>query len=304
MFKEGTCPRCHEKIQVPDEREKIICMFCGEEISVDEALGKKETTKVSLTEYEENREAARQFLRQIIENCENPMVDFKRDRYADVFDRYYAEHRPLFEAVDLMYTNAEQPEECLKELSGHLVQVTKEELQKQKSRRKQDQKQLDYNFLVSVYLIPTMLKYPAAFTDPLAELLVRDWNEAFHTHIGKAKFDDIASGFRKKLCYITTAVCTSLGKGTDCYELSVLKRYRDEQLETTKEGHELVEEYYNIAPTIVKRMEKQPDKERIYRELYEDYLLPCIHEIENQEYEACQDRYQEMVLELKRQYLN
>ena len=41
MFKEGTCPICHEKIQVPEDREQIICMFCGKEISVDEALGKE-----------------------------------------------------------------------------------------------------------------------------------------------------------------------------------------------------------------------------------------------------------------------
>ena len=34
MFKEGTCPKCHEKIQVPEDREQIICMFCGEEIRV------------------------------------------------------------------------------------------------------------------------------------------------------------------------------------------------------------------------------------------------------------------------------
>ena len=39
MFKEGTCPRCRQVIQVPDDREKVICMYCGEEIRVEEALG-------------------------------------------------------------------------------------------------------------------------------------------------------------------------------------------------------------------------------------------------------------------------
>lgn len=37
MFREGTCPKCHEKIQVPDDREKILCMYCGEEILVARA---------------------------------------------------------------------------------------------------------------------------------------------------------------------------------------------------------------------------------------------------------------------------
>ena len=45
MFREGTCPKCHQAIQVPDDREKVICMYCGEEIRVDEALGAKEKVK-------------------------------------------------------------------------------------------------------------------------------------------------------------------------------------------------------------------------------------------------------------------
>lgn len=48
MFKEGTCPKCHEKIQVPEDREQIICMFCGEEIRVADALGEKETIREPL----------------------------------------------------------------------------------------------------------------------------------------------------------------------------------------------------------------------------------------------------------------
>lgn len=70
-----------------------------------------------------------------------------------------------------------------------------------------------------------------------------------------------------------------------------------------KGGHELVEEYYDIAPTIVKRMEKEADKEQIYRALYEDYLMPCIRKIEAQEYEECRDLYESMVETLKVKYL-
>ena len=52
MFKEGTCPKCHEKIQVPEDREQIICMFCGEEIRVADALGEKKTIREPLVEAE------------------------------------------------------------------------------------------------------------------------------------------------------------------------------------------------------------------------------------------------------------
>ena len=37
-FKEGMCPKCHELLQVPEDRERILCMFCGQEIETAEAV--------------------------------------------------------------------------------------------------------------------------------------------------------------------------------------------------------------------------------------------------------------------------
>ena len=68
MFKEGTCPICHEKIQVPEDREQIICMFCGKEISVDEALGKekKEPRKLGQEEHQEYEDRALARMKELI----------------------------------------------------------------------------------------------------------------------------------------------------------------------------------------------------------------------------------------------
>lgn len=74
-------------------------------------------------------------------------------------------------------------------------------------------------------------------------------------------------------------------------------------MSATKEGRALVEAYYDIAPTIVKRINRQPDRDQIYQKLYQEYLLPCIDQIEAQEYEACKAGYQEMVLALKEKYM-
>ena len=75
-------------------------------------------------------------------------------------------------------------------------------------------------------------------------------------------------------------------------------------MEATPEGRAMVDEYYDIAPTIVKRIEKDADSRKVYQELYEDYLVPCIHLIQDGQYEACRDTYQEMVLELKNRYMH
>ena len=50
IFKEGVCPKCHEKIQVPDDREQIICMYCGQKIRTDLALGVERETEAAVLE--------------------------------------------------------------------------------------------------------------------------------------------------------------------------------------------------------------------------------------------------------------
>lgn len=302
MFKEGTCPKCHEKIQVPDDREKIICMYCGEEIRVNEALGNRK--EIDYIAYGENYNRAMSELRDVLLKCDNPMKDFRREKYEGVFESFYLSHRGMFEAMEYVYQNDEDPEGWLRKMAEYFVEAAKEELKACRFKNSRSQRLLDFNLTISVYLIPAVLKYPAEVSEPFADCLLKIWNEEFHTTVGKASYDEIDNGFRRKLCYITTAVCESLEKGPDCYELQLLKDYRDRYLEPTQEGHALVEEYYDIAPTIVKRVEKSRDRDSIYRELYRNYILPCIRDIENGEYEVCRARYQEMVLGLKTTYMS
>lgn len=302
MFREGTCPKCHEKIQVPDDRDKIICMYCGQEIAVEEALGEKK--EIDYVAYGENYNKAMKGLQDVIEKCSNPMKDFRKDKYEKIFEEFYGENRSVFESIEYVYRNDENPEGWLQKLAARFVETAKTDLNGHGSKSKRNQRLLDLNLMLSVYLIPAMMKYPASFSEPFSDCLLENWNREFDTRVGKASFSDIDNGFHKKLCYITTAVCDSLGKGADCYELKLLKNYRDHYLELTPEGHEMVEEYYDIAPTIVKRIEKQEDKDKVYRELYQSYIMPCIQEIERQEYELCRARYQDMVLELKSRYMN
>lgn len=67
---------------------------------------------------------------------------------------------------------------------------------------------------------------------------------------GKSRKISKDSG-EKKGCFITTAACEFRGLSDDCYELQVLRQLRDEVLICTPEGLELVETYYEIAPSLV-----------------------------------------------------
>ena len=97
MFKEGICPCCHEKIQVPEDREQIICMFCGKEISVEEALGKQKSKirEVSQEEYDQYMDTAKAALEKLIREGDNPMQNFRKNLYEGAFNDFCSINRPL-----------------------------------------------------------------------------------------------------------------------------------------------------------------------------------------------------------------
>ena len=104
-------------------------------------------------------------------------------------------------------------------------------------------------------------------------------------------------------CYITTAVCQNSNKPDDCYELETFRRFRDNWLKRQPDGKKLVYEYYRIAPTIVRNIDADTNKNRIYDSISQTYLNPCLRYIESDDMEACKEKYVEMVNALAKRYL-
>ncbi|MDR2409902.1 MAG: zinc-ribbon domain containing protein [Bacteroidales bacterium] len=100
-------------------------------------------------------------------------------------------------------------------------------------------------------------------------------------------------------CFITTAVCDYFNKPDDCYELTLLRTFRDFWLTKQHDGKALIGEYYAIAPQIARAIANETDKDNIYGMLYDCYIAPCIKYIENNEFDECKDKYIEMVNSLK-----
>ena len=75
-------------------------------------------------------------------------------------------------------------------------------------------------------------------------------------------------------------------------------------MQDTTDGADIVNKYYNIAPTIVKRISKESNSSAIYQEILETYLNPCIHLIEKNEKLKSKDIYIHMVEELATKYLH
>lgn len=115
------------------------------------------------------------------------------------------------------------------------------------------------------------------------------------------------SGGRKKGggggCYITTAVCNTLGKPDDCEELTAIRSFRDNWLLYQKLGHEIVEKYYNNAPKIVLSIDSKIGSIEIYKEIWTKYLSIFFLRIKEGQNRAALKIYQKMVEELELTYL-
>lgn len=96
-------------------------------------------------------------------------------------------------------------------------------------------------------------------------------------------------------CYITTAICEEYGKPDDCYELTTFRAFRDNWLVHQPDGEQLIKRYYDTAPAIVEKINKQPNRTEIYHYLNDCYLSKCLSYIEAGENEKCKELYVAMV---------
>lgn len=106
------------------------------------------------------------------------------------------------------------------------------------------------------------------------------------------------------MCFITTAVCGSFHKPDDCYELTMFRSFRDNWLLYQPDGEALVHEYYDIAPKIVAKINKNPMHASIFETIWNTYLRKCLSFIEEKKYEKCRNLYVKMVRTLEHTYLS
>ena len=244
-----------------------------------------------------------QGLIEMFSDVENPMANFKKDVYEKAFREYVKKHGKTLQAIESVYASLESPEHFCKDLAVKLSDYAEEQMHAIKKKNKAFQQQMDNNMMLAIYVFPALTEGHQEAREAVADAIVENWNQRFGTNVSKSTYEVIYSGFQKKLCYITTAVCESQGKPDHCHELTLFRTYRDETLLATEEGRKLVEEYYDIAPTIVTRINKQEDADLIYKEIWDTYLKPCVRDLETHREDSCKARYIDMVMELKGRYM-
>lgn len=195
--------------------------------------------------------------------------------------------------------------EVMEKIASWIPEYVSEQLKEIRSKRKREIRSLDFRMNMVSFFMPLIGEIPSENAKELADMMVKLWNLKMPDgKIAYSNYESIKGGFKKGIfCYITTAVCHSLDKPDDCYELETLRRYRDEYLSSTENGREIVKEYYNVAPTIVRRIDRLENARQIYDGIWSEYLKPCIRLIEEDRKEECRILYTEMVEKLEKQYL-
>ncbi|WP_122642702.1 CFI-box-CTERM domain-containing protein [Luxibacter massiliensis] len=249
-----------------------------------------------------NQENLKAEMISLFEETSQYAMKFHKKTYDSQMESLKSKYGPLLEQFKDEF---EESDERLEQLASYVPDYVAEQLAKIPSKRKRDIVCLDHNMNMVSYFIPllgeTQSLRARAFTEKIVEL----WNQKMpENKIGHSTRESIQGGFKKGLCYITTAVCRSLDKSDDCYELGLLRDYRDTYLLNSEEGAQTVQEYYNIAPTIVKRIDRREDAAQIYADIWREYLDPCVHLIEEEKREECGKLYREMVRRLEWEYLH
>ncbi|MBO5094412.1 MAG: hypothetical protein J6C33_08660 [Lachnospiraceae bacterium] len=297
-YREGRCPKCNETMQIPIGREKIICMFCGQEFSLTESKQSDEAAyKTELARFRENADS-------VFADFEKTLKGFQRNEYENSFERYLQVQNGNLKAIRQMMRLTQDQEKAEDEIAEAVLASARKIMDERGGKLNRQSMQMSLNMYMVTFVLPAVLSIEEEKYSDLAQLICKKWAETFkNSNIQAAGYNTLKSGFRRKLCYITTAVCEGLRKPENCRELVLLEQYRDGYLASSAEGRELVRQYYDMAPTIVKRIERKEEHEQIYRALYETYISPCVQLIEEQRNEECREKYQEMVEMLRAEYM-
>ncbi len=300
-FQKIVCERCATQTDVAPNVLTIRCPACGHIIEIPpppqqklpfdagRALAMIETMVNSIDDKHLNANAI--------------MKHFTAENYPFSFKLYQPEFTNTLKDFASLYSEPDSDLLCRhygKLLIGRVLTYIKDHPEKGQPK---NYGLYSVSMLVTTYMIPSILAMEAPFSDALADGIVAEWNRAYpRQKIKKGTFDALQTGFYKRWCFITTAVCESLHKPDDCEELTALRHFRDTYLLRQPEGPLLIQQYYLFAPMLVACLDRQPNAPALYRSLWQRYLLPCLLHLQASQPESCKRHYMRMISSLRKRF--
>ena len=103
-------------------------------------------------------------------------------------------------------------------------------------------------------------------------------------------------------CFITTAVVNIYGYSDNCEILTILREFRNNVLQKSQFGIELLKEYDVVGPIISKKLYEDKNNTLVIYKLLSAYLYPIVEYIKKKDYNKAVDEYIHMINYLKVTY--
>ncbi|MGL4758711.1 MAG: CFI-box-CTERM domain-containing protein [Patescibacteria group bacterium] len=100
-------------------------------------------------------------------------------------------------------------------------------------------------------------------------------------------------------CFLTTACTQMMGLDDSCYELQVLRKYRDNYLTNRVGGIDDISKYYSEAPEIVNKINKLSESKRIWQDVFNE-IQNIVSMIESNKNEEAYKKYTKLFNLLKK----
>lgn len=107
---------------------------------------------------------------------------------------------------------------------------------------------------------------------------------------------------KKEGCFLTTACVNYAGLPDDCFELQILRNFRDNYLASSAEGKNLIRQYYAEAPIIVDLINSDLQREVVLNGILET-VRKCVNYICCQRHSDALECYKKMYYHLRAQYI-
>ena len=293
------CPGCGRMVDIPEGMDACFCTYCGAKVSCPAPGGPD--TAASRPTFDPDVSVLATELAAVMERNRSLTRQFGKATYESQFRKYQEELSPTVIRLEAVLPQGEGRAAVLEQTAAAWLDALTV-LWRKNGRRKPPH--YEDQHLMAIFTIPALRDLSQPAGEELARAVQKQWVARWpKSPIGLGSYQDIAGGFRTRLCYITSAICRIQGKGDDCYELTTFRRFRDQVMLASDEGRALVEAYYHLAPAIVTTVRLCWDEKAVYDKVYRDYLLPCLGLLEAGDEKGCRDKYVEMVRHMERTYL-
>lgn len=104
-------------------------------------------------------------------------------------------------------------------------------------------------------------------------------------------------------CFLSTACIEAMGLPDNCFELELLRWFRDTYVLRLPHGDTEVTAYYTLAPNLVAAINRGPHRNYIFYTIYRDLIWPCVTLILNGRFDEAFALYKSYCRRLHRYYM-